>query len=359
MVDLDEPAGPPGATVRHLLAHASGLPFEGAAPIARPGTRRIYSNEAFRVLAERLSRVFRHAVRRVRARGRRSPLGLRARSDRRSGLGDDAARSTTSSRSAAPRRASPRRRVAERGARDRARARRRASRSSPTPDRRSGRGGARAVQPRPRARTRRRACSKPARGAPRGRGTPRSSRSGDSPAARSAPLLRTGGRTRARGGGARSPPAGQRVRRGRRRPPPPRRAGRARRPASSRTRAGRRALRPRGSRRGLRRRPRPLPRTRPASRRSGEAPARAAILVRSWSGETSRGRAPTSRSWGTRGRSSPATGCTCRAPRRTRPTDRLHPRAPTRRRCSASSSSAPHSSRRGRASRTSCGRACT
>jgi CubicO group peptidase (beta-lactamase class C family) len=55
VVDLDEPAGPPGATVRHLLAHASGLPFEGTTPIARPGHRRIYSNEAFRVLAERLT----------------------------------------------------------------------------------------------------------------------------------------------------------------------------------------------------------------------------------------------------------------------------------------------------------------
>ena len=27
-IDLDEPAGPPGSTIRHLLAHASGLPFE-------------------------------------------------------------------------------------------------------------------------------------------------------------------------------------------------------------------------------------------------------------------------------------------------------------------------------------------
>jgi CubicO group peptidase (beta-lactamase class C family) len=55
VLDLDEPAGPPGSTVRHLLAHSSGLPFEGAAPIARPGQRRIYSNEAFRVLAEHLA----------------------------------------------------------------------------------------------------------------------------------------------------------------------------------------------------------------------------------------------------------------------------------------------------------------
>ena len=50
VVDLDEAAGPPGATVRHLLAHASGLPFEGESPIAPPGRRRIYSNEGFRVL---------------------------------------------------------------------------------------------------------------------------------------------------------------------------------------------------------------------------------------------------------------------------------------------------------------------
>ena len=37
VVDLDEPAGPEGSTVRHLLAHASGLPFHGDKPIATPG----------------------------------------------------------------------------------------------------------------------------------------------------------------------------------------------------------------------------------------------------------------------------------------------------------------------------------
>jgi CubicO group peptidase (beta-lactamase class C family) len=51
-VDLDEPAGPPASTVRHLLAHASGLPFDGREPIGRPGARRIYSNAGFDVLAE-------------------------------------------------------------------------------------------------------------------------------------------------------------------------------------------------------------------------------------------------------------------------------------------------------------------
>jgi CubicO group peptidase (beta-lactamase class C family) len=54
VVELDEPAGPPAATVRHLLAHTSGLPFEGTEPIAPPGHRRIYSNEGFRVLAAHL-----------------------------------------------------------------------------------------------------------------------------------------------------------------------------------------------------------------------------------------------------------------------------------------------------------------
>jgi CubicO group peptidase (beta-lactamase class C family) len=51
-IDLDEPAGPPGSTGRHLLAHASGLPFEGRKPIGSPGRRRIYSNTGFDVLAE-------------------------------------------------------------------------------------------------------------------------------------------------------------------------------------------------------------------------------------------------------------------------------------------------------------------
>jgi len=50
IVELDEPAGPPGSTVRHLLAHTSGLPFEGTSPIGRPGQRRVYSNAGFGVL---------------------------------------------------------------------------------------------------------------------------------------------------------------------------------------------------------------------------------------------------------------------------------------------------------------------
>ena len=51
-IDLEEPAGPLGSTMRHLLAHASGLPFDAGAPIAKPGTRRIYSNAGFEAAAE-------------------------------------------------------------------------------------------------------------------------------------------------------------------------------------------------------------------------------------------------------------------------------------------------------------------
>jgi CubicO group peptidase (beta-lactamase class C family) len=52
ILDLDEPAGPPGSTVRHLLAHASGLPLDGDVPIAGVGERRIYSNTGFELLAD-------------------------------------------------------------------------------------------------------------------------------------------------------------------------------------------------------------------------------------------------------------------------------------------------------------------
>jgi CubicO group peptidase (beta-lactamase class C family) len=55
VIDLDEPAGPPDSTVRHLLAHASGLPFEGDTVLARPGTRRIYSNPGFDLLGALLA----------------------------------------------------------------------------------------------------------------------------------------------------------------------------------------------------------------------------------------------------------------------------------------------------------------
>jgi CubicO group peptidase (beta-lactamase class C family) len=51
LVDLEEPAGPEGATVRHLLAHTAGYPFEGEETVGAVGARRIYSNTGFEVLA--------------------------------------------------------------------------------------------------------------------------------------------------------------------------------------------------------------------------------------------------------------------------------------------------------------------
>jgi CubicO group peptidase (beta-lactamase class C family) len=51
VVELDAAAGPPGSTVRHLLAHTSGLSMRSPDVIAAPGQRRIYSNEGFGVLA--------------------------------------------------------------------------------------------------------------------------------------------------------------------------------------------------------------------------------------------------------------------------------------------------------------------
>lgn len=51
-LELDDPAGPEGSTVRHLLAHASGLDFSEDVVRSRPGQRRIYSNLGIDTLAE-------------------------------------------------------------------------------------------------------------------------------------------------------------------------------------------------------------------------------------------------------------------------------------------------------------------
>src|ERR1700759_4592544 len=51
-LEWDQPAGPPGATVRHLIAHAAGLAFDQHKVVAPPGERRLYSNAGFEVLAD-------------------------------------------------------------------------------------------------------------------------------------------------------------------------------------------------------------------------------------------------------------------------------------------------------------------
>jgi CubicO group peptidase (beta-lactamase class C family) len=77
-IDLDEPAGPDGSTVRHLLAHASGLPFEPGAPTSRPERRRIYSNVGFEALAHHVAAAAGIPFDRYLADGVLRPLGLRA-----------------------------------------------------------------------------------------------------------------------------------------------------------------------------------------------------------------------------------------------------------------------------------------
>ena len=61
-VSLDDEAGPPGATLRHLLAHASGYFYESDATLQGPGLRRHYSNygidEAARHVEAALGRDF-------------------------------------------------------------------------------------------------------------------------------------------------------------------------------------------------------------------------------------------------------------------------------------------------------------
>lgn len=56
IVHLDQPAGQPGCTLRHLLAHAGGYTFDGATAIAAPGQRRIYSNTGIELAADVVAR---------------------------------------------------------------------------------------------------------------------------------------------------------------------------------------------------------------------------------------------------------------------------------------------------------------
>lgn len=56
LLDLDAPAAPelPGATIRDLLAHASGVAPDATAALSAPRRRRIYSNRGFELLGQRL-----------------------------------------------------------------------------------------------------------------------------------------------------------------------------------------------------------------------------------------------------------------------------------------------------------------
>jgi CubicO group peptidase (beta-lactamase class C family) len=77
VLSLDDAAGPEGATVRHLLAHASGLGPDGEV-LAPPERTRIYSNEGFNGLARLLERASEMPFERYLREAVLAPLGLRA-----------------------------------------------------------------------------------------------------------------------------------------------------------------------------------------------------------------------------------------------------------------------------------------
>lgn len=77
-VRLEEAAGPPGSTVRHLLAHASGLTLRGrVAPKFAVGEHRVYSNAGYELLADLLERRTREPFTATLSRLVLDPLGLR------------------------------------------------------------------------------------------------------------------------------------------------------------------------------------------------------------------------------------------------------------------------------------------
>ncbi len=76
--DLDTPAGPPGSTVRHLLAHTAGYAMGDAQILARPAAKRIYSNYGFAVLAGTLERESGIAAGRYLTEAVFEPLGMTA-----------------------------------------------------------------------------------------------------------------------------------------------------------------------------------------------------------------------------------------------------------------------------------------
>ncbi len=78
VAELGTAAGPPGSTIRHLLAHASGLSVHSDQVLAKPGTRRVYSNYGFAVLAETVQRASGIEFGRYLAEAVFEPLGMAA-----------------------------------------------------------------------------------------------------------------------------------------------------------------------------------------------------------------------------------------------------------------------------------------
>jgi CubicO group peptidase (beta-lactamase class C family) len=77
-LSIDQEAGPPGSTIRHLLAHASGLGPDGRTPLAPPGSTRIYSSIGYEILADTLATAAGMSFTDYLGRGVVTPLGLTA-----------------------------------------------------------------------------------------------------------------------------------------------------------------------------------------------------------------------------------------------------------------------------------------
>jgi CubicO group peptidase (beta-lactamase class C family) len=77
-VELDQPAGPEGATLRHLLSHASGLGMDDDRPLVAPGVRRIYSNRGIDLAAATVATATGMDFARYLAEAVLEPLGMTA-----------------------------------------------------------------------------------------------------------------------------------------------------------------------------------------------------------------------------------------------------------------------------------------
>lgn len=76
VINLTDLAGPPGATIEHLLAHASGMSFDGDQIHGKPGQRRIYSNGGYGLLGEIVAEKSGFAFGDYFAEGVAGPLGM-------------------------------------------------------------------------------------------------------------------------------------------------------------------------------------------------------------------------------------------------------------------------------------------
>ncbi len=56
ITSLDAHVGQESCTLRHLLAHSGGYPFEGTQPVNAPGRKRIYSNTGYDMIASHIER---------------------------------------------------------------------------------------------------------------------------------------------------------------------------------------------------------------------------------------------------------------------------------------------------------------